>query len=96
MRYKEQVITAVMREAGLRRSDAEAAVKAVFDILRDAMTGGEPVTITKFGVFKTVSRSPRTGRNPHTGELVPIPARPAPWFAAAEKLREDAESRSPE
>lgn len=95
MRYKEQVITGVMHSTGLRRSDAEAAVKAVFDILEDAMTGGEPVTMTKFGVFDTASRSPRTGRNPHTREPVYIPARPVPRFTPAQRLRDAAVSRNP-
>lgn len=88
MRYRDALIDAVMRSANLRRSEAEKAVKAVFEVLEDAMTGGEPVTVTKFGVFKVASRSPRTGRNPHTGEAVPIEARPVPQFEPAKALRE--------
>lgn len=54
--------------------ETQKSVEAIFDILGDALVDGEYWEIRNFGVFKTKQRAPRTGRNIHTGEKVPVPS----------------------
>ncbi|MCY4003803.1 MAG: HU family DNA-binding protein [Rhodospirillales bacterium] len=60
----------------------------VFEAVGEALARGDNVTILNFGKFSTRKRSPRTGRNPRTGEIVKIPAATVPAFRAAKALRE--------
>ncbi|GAA1169293.1 hypothetical protein GCM10009584_07780 [Ornithinimicrobium humiphilum] len=62
------------------RSAAALAVETIVDVVLREVAAGESVTITGFGTFEPVERAPRTGRNPHTGEPVPIPATRTPRF----------------
>ncbi len=62
------------------RAAAALAVEALVDVvLREVAAGGQ-VGITGFGTFEAVERAPRTGRNPHTGQAVPIAATRRPRF----------------
>ena len=72
----------------LAKSDADAAVKAVFSAIADALARGDTVTIAGFGAFSTRSRPARTGRNPRTGESIAIAASTAPAFKPAKALRD--------
>ncbi len=51
------------------------AVNAVFNAIQKALERGEKVSINGFGAFHVVERKAKVGRNPRTGEAVPIPAR---------------------
>lgn len=65
-------------EAGvppLTRSGALELVRAVFDIMEQAILSGESIAIPKFGKFNTVVKAARKGRNPKTGETINIPER---------------------
>src|SRR5690606_18335325 len=63
------------------------AVESVVDaVLRQVAAGGS-VAITGFGTFEPVDRAPRTGRNPHTGDPVPIPAARVPRFRPGSYFR---------
>lgn len=76
---KNDLIEALVPRLGSRGA-AALAVEAVVDaVLREVAAGGT-VGITGFGTFEPVDRAPRTGRNPHTGEPVPIPAARTPRF----------------
>jgi DNA-binding protein HU-beta len=68
--------------------DVASVVDAVLDVIRDAVAKGERVSLSGFGTFDRVRRSPRTGRNPHTGDPVQIPARNAPVFRAGAAFRD--------
>lgn len=54
--------------------EIQKSVETMFEILGDALVAGEYWEIRNFGVFKTKQRAPRTGRNIHTGEKVPVPS----------------------
>ena len=76
---KADLIDALAGRLGSRAA-AAAAVEALVDvILREVATGGT-VGITGFGTFEKVDRAPRTGRNPRTGEAVPIAGTSSPRF----------------
>lgn len=71
MTTKSQLIEAVAGETG----DSKAVVGRVLDSALRAIAGAEKVTLTGFGTFLCVTRPPRQGRNPRTGEVIEIPER---------------------
>jgi integration host factor subunit alpha len=66
---------AVYREVGLSRSESAQLVESVLQHVADALVAGETVKISSFGTFTVRSKGPRMGRNPKTGEEVPISPR---------------------
>lgn len=66
---------AVFREVGLSRNESAALVEAVIQHMSDALVAGEQVKISSFGTFGVRSKTERLGRNPKTGEEVPISPR---------------------
>lgn len=86
--YKSTLITLVANKTGTPRNNVEAVIDAFTDITAEALTNGESVVLAGFGIFEPKSRSPRIGRNPHTGEAVEIPARVLPNFKPAQGLKE--------
>ena len=66
---------AVFREVGLSRNESSALVDSVLQHISDALAAGEHVKISSFGTFSTRDKNARMGRNPKTGEEVPISPR---------------------
>lgn len=85
---KTELIAAVAEKAELSKKDAEAAVTAAIDAITAALAEGEKVQLVGFGSFEVKSRAERTGRNPQTGEVIPIPASKAPVFKAGKALKD--------
>ncbi|MDR2129046.1 MAG: integration host factor subunit beta [Burkholderiaceae bacterium] len=79
----------------LTRHDADAAVKTLLDAMSDALVRGHRIEIRGFGSFAISRRPPRLGRNPRTGESVPIPERRVPHFKPGKALREAVEKITP-
>lgn len=73
---------------GLGKAQAGDAVEAVFAAIGEALARGEDVRVAGFGTFAAKDRPARAGRNPRTGEAVPIPASTVPSFKAARALRD--------
>ena len=84
---KADLTAEVSGRASLTKAQARSAVDAVFEVIRDALTNGDTVSVTGFGRFSTKSRAARTGRNPRTGESVAIVASKTPSFKAGKALR---------
>lgn len=63
---------AVFREVGLSRNESANLVESVLQLMSDALASGESVKISSFGTFSVRSKTARVGRNPKTGEEVPI------------------------
>ena len=78
----------VAERAGLAPTAAKGAVDAVFEVIAEALAGGEDARITGFSVFGTKERPARTGRNPRTGERVSIAASTAPTFKPSKALKD--------
>jgi integration host factor subunit beta len=72
----------------LRGQDVELIVGTVFDEISAALTRGERVELRGFGAFTVKKRDARTGRNPRTGEAVPVDEKAVPFFKAGKELRE--------
>lgn len=66
---------AVFREVGLSRNDSAHLVESVLRHMSDALVRGESVKISSFGTFSVREKAARMGRNPKTGEEVPISPR---------------------
>ena len=65
---------------------ARDEVKWFFDTIASALSSGDEVRIHGFGAFKTAQRAARMGRNPRTGEAVPVPARRVVRFSPSTTL----------
>jgi integration host factor subunit alpha len=72
---------------GLNKRESKDMVEAFFDILHDALVSGDDVKLTSFGNFNIRRKAPRPGRNPRTGEAIPITARNVVTFHASHKLK---------
>jgi integration host factor subunit alpha len=63
---------AVFREVGLSRNESGQLVEQVLDAISESLVSGETVKISSFGTFSVRNKAQRVGRNPKTGEEVPI------------------------
>ncbi|SFR04345.1 integration host factor subunit alpha [Poseidonocella sedimentorum] len=63
---------AVFREVGLSRNESAQLVESVLSLMSEALVRGEQVKISSFGTFSVRGKTERVGRNPKTGEEVPI------------------------
>ncbi len=84
---KNELIDRVTREARLRRSEAVRAVKAVVGSIRATISEGGKISLSGLGTFKVKPRKARPGRNPKTGDAIPITARRVVTFHASQKLK---------
>ena len=85
---KSQLIEAVAQNSGLKKSQAEAAVKAFTEAVAEALKAGDKVQLVGFGTFEVKARGERTGRNPKTGETIKVPASKHPAFSASKALKD--------
>ncbi len=79
---------AVFREVGLSRNESAQLVEAVLEHMSDALVRGEQVKISSFGTFSVRDKSARVGRNPKTGEEVPINPRRVLTFRPSHLMKE--------
>jgi len=72
----------------LGAKDAELAVNAILETMKAGLANGRRIELRGFGAFSINCRPPRVGRNPKSGERVPIPEKHVPHFKAGRELRE--------
>ena len=72
----------------LYQRDVERIVSTVFEEITAALARGDRVELRGFGAFSVKNRDGRMGRNPRTGETVPVPAKAVPFFKTGKELRE--------
>lgn len=83
---KAELIDQIASEAGISRSQANAAMDAFTSAVGNALRGGDRVTLVGFGTFSVSERAARNGRNPQTGETIKIKARRVPKFKAGKEF----------
>ena len=88
MLNRSELIEAVATRANLPKKQAEMAVNTIFDSMTDALIKGERVEIRGFGSFTNRHYDAYVGRNPKTGEQVPVPPKRLPFFKVGKDLRE--------
>ncbi len=79
---------AVFREVGLSRNESGQLVEAIINHISDALVAGEQVKISSFGTFSVREKGARVGRNPKTGEEVPISPRRVLSFRPSHLMKE--------
>lgn len=79
---------AVFREVGLSRNESAQLVERVLEHMSDALVAGEQVKISSFGTFSVREKSARIGRNPKTGEEVPINPRRVLTFRPSHLMKD--------
>ncbi|MGY6696492.1 MAG: integration host factor subunit alpha [Roseinatronobacter sp.] len=79
---------AVFREVGLSRNESSDLVDSVLQHVSDALVRGEQVKISSFGTFSIRDKNARIGRNPKTGEEVPISPRRVLTFRPSHLMKE--------
>src|SRR5699024_6486502 len=77
---------------GLSKRDSKEMVEAFFEEIRRSLEQGEQVKISGFGNFELRNKGERPGRNPKTGEDIPISARRVVTFRPGQKLRAQVEA----
>ena len=78
---------AVFKNVGLSRNESSALVDTVFNEILKSLIEGDDVKISSFGTFIVRNKKERIGRNPKTGEEVPISARSVVTFRASNVLK---------
>jgi DNA-binding protein HU-beta len=84
---KSELIDRVADQSGLSKKDVDTVIGGMFDVVAEAVSNGEDVTIQGWLKFEQVSRKARTGHNPQTGEKMEIPASKATKVSALTKLK---------
>ena len=84
---KADIADRLFNEVALNKREAKEFVDAYFEIIREALEGGENVKLSGFGNFQLREKNQRPGRNPKTGEEIPISARRVVTFRPGQKLR---------
>lgn len=85
---KAQLSEMLFEQIGLNKRESKDMIDAFFDLVADRLVNGEDVKISGFGNFQIRTKAARPGRNPRTGELIPIEARRVVTFHASHKLKE--------
>jgi len=88
MTKSELIERIVERQNQLSVKDVELAIKTMLDHMAHALANGERIEIRGFGSFSLHYRSPRTGRNPKTGESVDLNGKFVPHFKPGKELRD--------
>lgn len=84
---KADMAESLFEEIGLNKREAKELVEAFFEEVRLALEEGEEVKLSGFGNFVLRDKNQRPGRNPKTGEEIPITARRVVTFRPGQKLK---------
>ena len=70
---KKDIVLKISEETGIKQIDVKKVVQKTLECITKNLQAGEKVELRNFGVFKIKQRRGRTGRNPRTGDIVPVP-----------------------
>ena len=84
---KAELAELLFERLGLNKRESKDMVEAFFDIIHATLVSGQDVKMSGFGNFNIRRKAPRPGRNPRTGEAIPIKARNVVTFHASHKLK---------
>jgi len=85
---KAELAELLFDKLGLNKRESKDMVEAFFEIIHDSLVQGRDVKLSGFGNFNIRRKAPRPGRNPRTGEAIPIEARNVVTFHASHKLKD--------
>ena len=84
---KAELANLLFEKVGLNKREAKEMVESLFEEVRNALEQGDSVKLSGFGNFQLREKPQRPGRNPKTGEEMPITARRVVTFHASQKLK---------
>jgi integration host factor subunit alpha len=84
---KAHLAELLFEQIGLNKRESKDMIDAFFNLISDSLVEGNDVKVSGFGNFQIRTKAPRPGRNPRTGEAIPIQARRAVTFHASHKLK---------
>ena len=90
---KAMIADVLLDELGLAKPDAKEMVDYFFEMIRQSLENGQNVKLSGFGNFILRDKSQRPGRNPKTGEEIPVEARRVVTFKPGLKLKVKVEQR---
>ena len=85
---RAKLAASVADRVHLTRRQAEVIIEIFLASITKALKDGGKVELRGFGSFRTKSRGARQGRNPRTGDTVPVPSKKVPFFRVGKELRE--------
>ena len=86
---KKDLVLLVSRETRITQVDVKRVIQRTLDYLIENLKEGKTVELRNFGVFKVRQRAPRRGRNPKTGQEVPVPSKRVVVFKPGLLMRRD-------
>ncbi|NJD07483.1 MAG: integration host factor subunit alpha [Methylococcaceae bacterium] len=89
---KADLVEKLLEDLGINKRDAKELVDQFFDEIKTALEAGGAVKLSGFGNFDLRDKKERPGRNPKTGEEIPITARRVVTFKPGQKLKAKVES----
>ncbi len=85
---KNDLIQKLSERVSLSKTDSAKAVDGVFELIAEALTSGDEVRLTGFGIFAVTQRAGGKGRNPQTGEEITIKPSKSPRFRPGKQLKD--------
>ena len=85
---KQELIENIAASADITKAAAGRSLDSMIDSITDALKQGDSVVLVGFGTFSVRDRAARIGRNPQTGEEIPIKAAKVPAFKAGKALKD--------
>ena len=86
---KKDLVLSVAKDTGITQVNVKRVVQRTLDHLVENLKEGKTIELRNFGVFKVRQRAPRRGRNPKTGEEVPVPPKRVVVFKPGLLMRQD-------
>ena len=93
---KAHLAELLFEQIGLNKRESKEMIDAFFELISGCLIEGKDVKISGFGNFQIRTKAPRPGRNPRTGEAIPIGSRRVVTFHASHKLRDQIQGISAE
>ncbi len=85
---KKDIVLKITDLTGIKQVDVKKIVQLTFDVITESLNRDEKVELRNFGVFKVKERRARFGRNPRTGESVPVPPRKVVVFKPGLEMKD--------
>ncbi|MFP4472924.1 MAG: HU family DNA-binding protein [Candidatus Omnitrophota bacterium] len=85
---KKDIVLKITDMTGIKQVDVKTIVQATLDVVVESLVRNEKVELRNFGVFKIKERKARFGRNPRTGEGVPVPPRKVVVFKPGLEMKQ--------
>lgn len=93
---KRELVIRVANKLGMTQSDVAKIIEGTFGVISQSLAEGHRWELRDFGVFEVKTRASRIGRNPRTGDQVPVPERRVVTFRPGKKMKEFVSSPEPQ